>query len=192
MSGDSLNNQFFITVYFIVSGNCLQLVQYSDSQGQQIQTIVPRGVELSLSIDELEGVFVAGPVQIDVRETSSLPPPLIAYPRQLGCKTAAYVPILQKGQLRGLVLIGARDGQSLTDVVDAFARTIRLTANALEVPTSNIELLNERQAAEVKALNTLASNTTNVDDLRTFYKLIHDQIRFVIGQYGFVIALYDQ
>ncbi|HKG52829.1 MAG TPA: GAF domain-containing protein [Anaerolineales bacterium] len=193
MNGDSLNNQFFITVYFIVSGNCLQLVQYSDSQGQQIQTIVPRGVELSLSIDELEGVFVAGPVQIDVRETSSLPPPLIAYPRQLGCKTAAYVPILQKGQLRGLVLIGARDGQSLTeDVVDAFARTIRLTANALEVPTSNIELLNERQAAEVKALNTLASNTTNVDDLRTFYKLIHDQIRFVIGQYGFVIALYDQ
>jgi len=193
MSGDSLNNQFFITVYFIVSGNCLQLVQYSDSQGQQIQTIVPRGVELSLSIDELEGVFVAGPVQMDARETSSLPPPLIAYPRQLGCKTAAYVPILQKGQLRGLVLIGARDGQSLTeDVVDAFARTIRLTANALEVPTSNIELLNERQAAEVKALNTLASNTTNVDDLRTFYKLIHDQIRFVIGQYGFVIALYDQ
>lgn len=193
MNGDSLNNQFFITVYFIVSGNCLQLVQYSDPQGQQIQTTIPRGVELSLSIDELEGVFVAGPVQMDVRETSSLPPPLIAYPRQLGCKTAAYVPILQKGQLRGLVLIGARDGQSLTeDVVDAFARTIRLTANALEVPTSNIELLNERQAAEVKALNTLASNTTNVDDLRTFYKLIHDQIRFVIGQYGFVIALYDQ
>jgi GAF domain-containing protein len=31
-----------------------------------------------------------------------------------------------------------------------------------------------------------------VDDLRAFYKLIHDQIRQVIGPYGFVIALYDQ
>jgi GAF domain-containing protein len=193
MSGNSLNNQFFITVYFIVSGNRLQLVQYSDPQGQQVQTTVPRGIELSLSLTEIESVFVAGPVQLDLREASSLPPPLIAYPRQLGCKTAAYVPILQKGQLRGLVLIGAREGQPLTEeVVDAFARTIRLTANALEVPASTSETLNERQAAEIKALNTLASNTTNVEDLRTFYKLIHDQIRLVIGQFGFVIALYDQ
>jgi GAF domain-containing protein len=193
MNGNSLNNQFFITVYFIVSGNRLQLVQYSDPQGQQVQTTVPRGIELSLSLTEIESAFVAGPVQLDLREASSLPPPLIAYPRQLGCKTAAYVPILQKGQLRGLVLIGAREGQPLTEeVVDAFARTIRLTANALEVPASTSETLNERQAAEIKALNTLASNTTNVEDLRTFYKLIHDQIRLVIGQFGFVIALYDQ
>jgi GAF domain-containing protein len=193
MSGNSLNNQFFITVYFIASGNRLQLVQYSDPQGQQVQTTVPRGIELSLSLTEIESLFVAGPVQVDLREASSLPPPLIAYPRQLGCQTAAYVPILQKGQLRGLVLIGAREGQQLTEeVVDAFARTIRLTANALEVPASTIETLNERQAAEIKALNTLASNTTNVEDLRTFYKLIHDQIRLVVGQFGFVIALYDQ
>jgi GAF domain-containing protein len=193
MSGNSLNNQFFITVYFIASGNRLHLVQYSDPQGQQVQTTVPRGMELSLSLTEIESVFVAGPVQVDLREASSLPPPLMAYPRQLGCQTAAYVPILQKGQLRGLVLIGAREGQPLTeDVVDAFARTIRLTANALEVPASTTETLNERQAAEIKALNTLASNTTNVEDLRTFYKLIHDQIRLVIGQFGFVIALYDQ
>jgi GAF domain-containing protein len=193
MSGNSLNNQFFLTVYFIASGNRLQLVHYSDPQGQQVQTTVPRGIELSLSLTEIESVFVAGPVQVDLRGGSSLPPPLVAYPRQLGCKTAAYVPILQKGQLRGLVLIGAREGQQLTeDVIDAFARTIRLTTNALEVPTSSTETLNERQAAEIKALNTLASNTTNVEDLRTFYKLIHDQIRLVIGHYGFVIALYDQ
>jgi GAF domain-containing protein len=193
MSGNSLNNQFFLTVYFIASGNRLQLVHYSDPQGQQVQTTVPRGIELSLSLTEIESVFVAGPVQVDLRGASSLPPPLVAYPRQLGCKTAAYVPILQKGQLRGLVLIGAREGQQLTeDVIDAFARTIRLTTNALEVPTSSTETLNERQAAEIKALNTLASNTTNVEDLRTFYKLIHDQIRLVIGHYGFVIALYDQ
>src|SRR5690242_932918 len=193
MGPNSLNTPFFITAYFIVSGNRLQLVQYSDPQGQQVQTTVPRGIELSLSLSEIESVLNSGPVQMDLRETSALPPPLTTYPRQLGCKTAAYVPIFQKGQLRGLVLIGAREGQQLTeDVVDAFARTIKLTTNALDGPDSTTETLNERQSAEIKALNTLASNTTNVDDLRTFYKLIHDQIRSVIGQYGFVIALYDQ
>src|SRR6266545_4185449 len=192
MSANPLNNQSFITVYFIASANRLHLIQYSDSQGPQVQTTIPRGLELSLSLAEIATVFEEGPVQVDLRETSSLPPPLTAYPRQLGCKTAAYVPILQKGQLRGLVLIGARDGQQLTeDVVEAFAKTIQLTTNALD-SHSDIESLNQRQAAEIRALSTLASNTTNVDDLRAFYKLIHDQIRLVIGQYGFVIALYDQ
>jgi GAF domain-containing protein len=193
VSANPVNNQFFITVFFVVSGNRLHLVQSADPQGQQVQTTIPRGIEPSLSLIEIEGFFKDGPVQVNLRDASSLPPPLLAYPRQLGCKTAAYVPILQKGQLRGLVLIGAREGQLLTeDVVNAFARTIRLTINALEVPSSAAETLNERQMAEVKALNTLASNTTNVEDLRTFYKLIHDQVRLVIGQYGFVIALYNQ
>ena len=192
MGSNPLNSQFFITVYFIVSGNRLHLVQYSDPQGQQVHATIPRGIELSLSFTEIETTFSAGSVLVDLREASSLPPPLTAYPRQLGCKTAAYVPILQKGQLRGLVLIGARDGQQLTeDVVEAFAKTIQLTTNALD-SHSDIESLNQRQAAEIRALSTLASNTTNVDDLRAFYKLIHDQIRLVIGQYGFVIALYDQ
>src|SRR5689334_25319859 len=120
MGATSLSNQFFLTVYFIASGNRLRLVQYSDPQGQQVQTTVPRGIEFSLSLLEIENLFSAGPILIDVQETSSLPPPLIAYPRQLGCKTAAYVPILQKGQLRGLVLIGARGSQELTqDVIDS-------------------------------------------------------------------------
>ena len=193
MGATSLSNQFFLTVYFIASGNRLRLVQYSDPQGQQIQSTIPRGVEFSLSLLEIENVFSAGPILIDVQETSSLPPPLIAYPRQLGCKTAAYVPILQKGQLRGLVLIGARGSQELTeDVIQVFSRTIRLTVNALEGPESTTETTNERQAAELRALSLLASNTTNVEDLRAFYKLIHDQVRSVIGPYGFVIALYDQ
>jgi GAF domain-containing protein len=193
MGLNPLNHQFFITVYFIASGNRLHLVQYSDPDGSQVQTTIPRGMELSLSLTEIESVFKAGSILVDLRETSSLPPPLTAYPRQLGCKAAAYVPILQKGQLRGLVLIGARDGQPLTeDVVDAFAKTIQLTTNALDGQPSTTEAFNERQSAEMKALSTLASNTTNVDDLRAFYKLIHDQVRVVIGQYGFVMALYDQ
>ena len=158
-----------------------------------MQMTIPRGVELSLSLFEMEKFFHDGPVLLDLRQASSLPPPLTAYPLQLGCKAAAYVPILQKGKLRGLVLIGAREVQELNeDVVAAFERTIGLTANALELSTAPTQPLSERQAAEVKALNLLASNTTTVDDLRSFYRLIHEQVRSVIGNFGFVVALYDQ
>jgi len=184
-------NQFFITVYFTASNGQLQLVHYSDPQGRDEQATMPLGIELSLK--DTEGFFRDGPVQINLQEASSLPPPLVAYPLQLGCEAAAYVPILQKGQLRGLVLIGTREAQSIhEDVVNAFARTIRLTANSLESSTSPTESLNDRRALEIKAINTLASNIANVNDLRAFYILIHDQIRSVIGDHGFVIAIYDQ
>ena len=193
MTVDPLSNPSFVTAFFIVSGKRLQLLPSAMPLGPDSPTTVPRGIELSLSLPEIERLFQAGPLRVDLRVASSLPPPLTAYPRQLGCQAAAYVPILQKGKLRGLVLIGTAEQEALNEeVINAFIRTIWLAANALEAGSSSIEPMNERQASEAKAVNTLASNTTNVEDLRAFYKLIHEQVRSVIGNYGFVIALYNQ
>lgn len=175
----------------MVSGNRLQVVQYSDPQGREPQSTIPRGIDLSLQ--EMEGYLKDGPVRLDLRNAQSLPPPLAAYPRQLGCETAAYVPILHEGQLRGLVLIGARGDQKLTEeIVNAFANTIRVTANSLKPGISPTEPLNERRTVELNAINILAFNAASISDLRTFYSLIHEQIRSVIGNHGFVIALYDE
>ena len=101
MSAKRLSNDtFFITAYFIGSGNSLELVQYSDPQ--RYEATIPRGVELSLS--DMESFLKDGAVQINLQQdVSSLPPPLALYTRQLGCEAAAYVPILQKGKLRGFV-----------------------------------------------------------------------------------------
>lgn len=182
---------FFITAYFLASGNCLQLVQYSDPLRYEMQATIPRGVELSLSA--MEKFLNDGPVQTDLQDTSSLPPPLAIYTRQLGCEAAAYVPILQKGQLRGFVLIGARDGQEIDEeIVSAFERTIRLTTNAMELLAAPAEPLDDRRSRERKASDALAASNAAIDDLHSFYSLIHEQVRSVIGNYGFVIALYDQ
>jgi len=189
MSAMHLNNgSFFITAYFIASGNSLELVQYSDPQ--RFEATIPRGVELSLSA--MESFLVDGAVQINLQDASSLPPPLEVYTRQLGCESAAYVPILHKGKLRGFVLIGARTGQEIDEeITNAFARTIRLTTNALELSAVPAELLDDRRARERKAIDALATNSGNFNDLHSFYTAIHDQIRSVVGNHGFVIALYD-
>jgi GAF domain-containing protein len=193
MIANPLTNQSFVTAFFIVSGKRLQLLPSVVPQGPDSPTTIPRGIDLSVSLEEVERLFQAGPIQVDLRIASSLPPPLTAYPRQLGCKAAAYVPILQKGQLRGLVLIGAMDQHELSEeVIQALVRTIWLTSNTLALSASSTEPINERRAAESNAISTLASSTSNVEDLRSFYKLIHEQVRSVIGNYGFVIALYDQ
>ena len=193
MSPNTPNSaSLFITAYFIAEGNRLRLTQFSDSQGRDVQTINPRGIELSLS--EMEAYLKGGVVKVDLRDTSSLPPPLIAYTGRLGCVTAAYVPILQDGQLRGLVLIGTRADQNLNDdVVDSVVRTIRLTTNALAVGNLPAQApISDRRSVEIKALNLLASTAATVSDLFSFYKSLHEQIVSVVGDHGFVIALYDQ
>src|SRR6266487_837618 len=192
MSANRQNTtHYFITAYFIASGNYLQLVEYSDPQTYEVQTTLPRGFELSLI--DMESFLKDGPVLVNLQNVSSLPPPLASYTRQLGCEAAAYVPIFQRGHLRGFVLIGTRTRQELdNEVVKAFERTIRLTTNSLEASASPTESVNDRRSLERKALDTLASSAANIEELRSFYKLVHDQVRSVIGNYGFVIAIYDQ
>jgi GAF domain-containing protein len=181
------NKPFFATAYFLASGNRLELVHFSDP----IQKTVPLRVEFPLA--EMETFFRDGPVQAVLRNTSSLPQALASYTRELGCEAAAYVPILQQGQLRGFVLIGARRGQELdSEVVHAFSRTIWLTTNSLELFASPGEPLDDRRALERKALDALATSAANVDELRAFYAFIHEQVRAVIGNFGFVIAFYEQ
>lgn len=182
---------FFVTVFFTAVGNRLQLTQFADPQSRDSQITVPRGEDLIR--EDMEAYLKDGPIIVNLKGQSTIPPPLLAYPKQLGCKTAAYVPILQEGQLRGIVLIGAREGQTIDeDVVNAFNRTIRLTANSITPKAQPTEPINDRHAVEVRALNALVSNAASVSDLSSFYSTIYDHVHNVIGDFGFVIALYEQ
>lgn len=187
----TLNHPSLITVYFLVSGNQFQVVQYSDPSSVVDQLTIPRGLQVLPR--DMEEYLKEGPVFLNFLDQPPVPPPLSTFPRELGCEAAAYVPILSKGQLRGLVLIGARSGADLgEDVVTVIARTIRLTAQAVRPGEASTEPLDERRTRELNAVNTLALHAANTGELGSFYALIHEQVRAVIGDHGFVIALYDR
>jgi len=187
----STDTSFFITLFFTAIGDRLQLTQYSDPQNREKQATVPRGMELSR--EEMEQHLKDGTIIVNLDDETSIPPPLLTYPKQLGCTTAAYVPILQDGQLRGVVFIGTRNDQILNrDMVDAFDSTIRLTSSSITPKVTKTEVADNRQSAELKVLNALASSATAIDNLQDFFQTIHDHIRTIVGDLGFVIALYDQ
>jgi len=192
----SVNNieriPFFFTAYFIANGDRLLLTQFYDPQERETQATIPRGNELV--IRDIEAHLKNGFVRIDSVTESTLPISLTLYPRQLGCETAAYIPVMQDRQILGLLMIGARPGQILgDDVIESFQRTIRLATNVVaKTMISAQPIENDRRALETRALNILASDAATVSDLKTFYTSIHDQFRTVVGDHGFVIALYDQ
>lgn len=184
------SNPSFITVYFLTSGNQLQVVQYSDLPGSIDQLTIPRPLQLSSL--EVDDCLKDGPVFLDVTHPLAVPPPLVDFARSLGCESAAYVPILHEGQLRGLVFIGTQPGNELSEeVVNDFARTIRLTAQAIQPMGSVVEQLDERRTRELNAINILAHHASNASDLDSLYTLIHEQVRAVIGDHGLVVAIYE-
>ena len=184
-------NLFFVTVFFTAVGNRLQLVQYSDPQRRDAQVTLPHGIDISRT--DLVQHLLDGPRTVDVKDDSNTPAPLLSYPKQLGCKTAAYIPILQDGDLRGLIMVGAREGQTITeDVIDAFKRTVKLTANIHLTRTASREAATEdRKSSEIKALSAIAAIAISMSDLQSFCKSIHEHIQGVVGDYGLVVALYD-
>jgi GAF domain-containing protein len=193
MSANPSNNiPFFVTIFFTTNGNRLQITQYSDPQGRDSQITIPRGIELP--VEEIEAFLKSGTLLVDFRDDLTIPESLVAYPKQLGCETAAYVPVLQDGRLRGLVLIGARTGQTLNDdVINAFTRTIRLVSTSLIPTTSPTEpLMSDRRSSEAKALSKLIAGAASIKDLHSFYSSIHEQVRSVVGEHGFLVALYDE
>src|SRR4030095_16488426 len=186
----STRTPFFVAVFFTASGNRLQITQFSDPQGRDSQVTIPRGIELP--VDEMEAFLKNGALLVDLKDDLTIPESLVSYPKQLGCETAAYIPILQEGRLRGLVLIGARADQVISDdVIDAFTRTIRLAMTSVVHTSSPTEPLNDRRTLETRSLNTLLTAAASIKDMRSFFVSIHDQIRTVVGDHGFLIALYD-
>jgi GAF domain-containing protein len=188
----SANTSFYLTAYFLANGDLLQLAQFSDPNDRGAQATIPRGTELALR--DVEAYLQAGAVQVGIDGVETLPVMLMNLPRQFGCVSAAYIPVHHQGKLRAVLMIGAREGQTLdADLIDSFQRTIRLTITAVAKSESPSRPVDEsRRAEETRALNVLTTTAATVSDLQSFYKSIHDQFRTVIGDFGFLIALYDQ
>lgn len=182
-------NAFFVTAYFTANADRLQLAHVSDPQERGTQTASLRAYELQ--IRDVEPHLKDGALRVDNTTPPALPASLLMSPRQFGCETAAFLPVRQNGVLRGLLMLGAREGQHISDeAIDAFEQTIKFTMNAAAKPPEPAE--NDRRARETRALNALASSAATVSDLRSFYSSIHDQFRNIVGDHSFVIALYDE
>lgn len=193
MSQSQLNaSTLYLTAYFIANGDRLQLAQFSDPKDREGQATIPRGTELA--IRDVEAFLQSGPVRVGANGVETLPVMLMNFPRQFGCVSAAYIPVHHEGQLRALFMIGAHEGQPLEDeLIDSYQRAIRLTINAIAKSASPSQPLNDsRRAGEARALSVLASASATVSDLKDLYTSIHDQFRAVIGERGFLVALYDQ
>ena len=127
----------------------------------------------------------------DLGRGENLPAGLARPLREIGCKSGAFLPVFTQGQLSALLLIGEQPGQPLTSQA---VRPYTSVTNLLGATLDKVKTLRESQSrlAELEALASFNQTALSSTDVNIFYSTLQKQVQRVIGNYSFVVALYDE
>ena len=134
---------------------------------------------------------IQAPVLVnDLVRAENLPAGLARPLRDIGCKSGAFLPIFTQGQLSAMLLIGEQPGQPLT------SQTVRPYTNIISLLTATLEKIkaladSQTRLTELEAFSSFNQTALSATDVNVFYATLQTQVQRVIGNYSFVVALYD-
>ena len=155
------------------------------------QTGAPAKQTYSIKIEEVARQLPSPVLVNDLSHAENLPAGLARPLREIGCKSGAFLPVMVQGRPSALLLIGEQPGQPLTSqAVRPYTGVISMLSATLE----KIKALRDLQArlAELEALALFNQTALSSSDIKTFYETLQAQVQRVIGDYSFVVALYDE
>ncbi len=134
--------------------------------------------------------FLSGNPGIIEESSTAWSASLKQFTNQLNHQSTALLPIKQSNQLAGLIILGG-DKESLTSaLVQPYIGLTDLIGTAL----GKIEDVVEKQSRiqELESVTSISQAVSTSSDLNSFYPILHGEVERVIGDYPFVVALYEK
>ena len=147
--------------------------------------------QITIKSDQLEKKLRGNEKIFSVSQDTISIPSLFELAAHLKFETVAFLKILNKTNLRGLVMIGSNQGQVLTE-------------NSLQPCLDSIELANTiftqaesiRQAKNksigIEIIADVSQIVATSGNLASVFSVLHERIKQTFGDFGFTIALYDE
>lgn len=180
---------FFSAVYR-ANGNVLQLVQPTGNKPYYADQL-PASIAISATV---AGMYFDGDSPLIVRSlvkpAVSIRPEMLEPALAINAQEAAFLPIINQRELEGIVILASRDtGKISTNSLQPFLSFTNLIRTAIE----KVHALSDTQKTldNLKILTTFSNRIINETDPHQLYPVIHDQIKEVLGEVDFYIALYD-
>ena len=135
---------------------------------------------------------IGGPVLVgDLATADNLPAGMADLGLGLGGQSAAFFPIYRSGRIHAMLVVGNQTAQPLTSAsVRPYAILAEFMGTTIEKILSTKDI--EARVEELDALSRFNQNVFSGVDTSTFYSTLHAQARRIIGDYSFVVALYNQ
>lgn len=175
-------------LFLKVASNGLELLAAAET-GNTSGAIMDEPRFIHASIAGLVRYLIDGPV-IAPPGAPETPAPLRERAQQLGLDSAAYIPIQCEGSLAALIVLGTKN-QVLTN---ATIQPYTTLADIISVTLDRVEAARQTQTRlrEMEILTNLNQAISSSTDLPNFFAALHGQIRHIIGDYGMLVALYDE
>ncbi len=196
------------SVLLLAEGDEIQIVQRwpgkNENTGRIIRQLPGKNI-LPVSLRTISTYFkLSSPIIVNDIRSSSLPKPLLDIPRQMGCDTVAFLPILRDGKIATMLILG-----HARDLKDPSGKKIYLQGvftpdylqpynYLLETITSTIDKLKaqediRKRLAEVLTLWNISQTISVENNLQDIYQVIHNQVEKAIGKLStFAVLLYDE
>ncbi len=177
----------FFTAYYTISEDVLTLL---DAAAPGISKRSEAAVEhVRLSAAEIAEKFSRG---TRVGRIESLPADdaLTGMLYAFGCKNAAFIPVVNVVEVTGLFVLGSAEGQVLDE---ESLQTFISLADLLPIASDKVKSTRAVQQ-RLRELETIASTSESISaasDINALYRIIHQNLRQVIGEVEFLVATYD-
>ena len=143
---------------------------------------------LKANINNVQKAFLGGPIITDAADRN-LPAPLPDIIQRLGFDTAAYLPIWRGPELAGIVILGAKKHGLTSSLIQPYINLTDLISAGLE--KMHVAGRNVKRVIELEALSSINQALYSIQDLSSFFVVLHKHVREIIGDYSFTVAMYD-
>lgn len=177
----------YVTAYYTIVNDTLNLIEMVDPEHPKHPGKINEQIRLNAAI--IAEKYSRGNV-ITSLEKLSKDDPLVEMLGALGCTQIALLPVINVVEVVGVLVIGGREGQPF----DANSlQTFISLADLLPIAYDKVKSTRAVQQ-RLRELETIASTSENIsaaNDINALYRIIHQNLRQVIGEVEFLIATYD-
>ena len=185
----ALRDAPFITALFTPKGRGMEIFSVSDPDHDISDLPFPAFIDVPLG--EIRSRLHEEEQIITLTETTFFPKAFIDIPRTLGCVSISLVPLMNEETVEAIIMVGSQNEDYLTTAA------MQPYTNLADMITATFERneasrLTERRLAELESISIMNQTTATAPDLDTLFPALHEQVRQILGDFAFLVALYDE
>lgn len=181
-----LRDSPFTVVILAARNSLLEALSASSNRGASILNSLPGAMETDAA--EIEKFLQGGSVVVSGGERA--PAALHAFTSSFSFASTAYLAISQENTLAGIIILGSENRILTGTLIQPYANLADLASISLE--KVEIRQKMEKHLREVESLASISEAISSASDLPSFFKVLHEKVRQVIGNFSFIVALYDE